>query len=256
MFEEVTKSEPEKSLLVSIHRRGGRNNNGHVTAKHRGGGHRKLYRVIDFKRDKDGIEGRVVGVEYDPNRTAYIALLAYLDGEKRYILAPAGLKDGDRVVSGPGVEARVGNCLPLKDIPEGTMVHNIEMRPGKGGQMVRSAGAFAQLMAKEGENVTLKLVSGEIRLINKNCRATVGVVGNADFENVTIGKAGRNRWKGWRPRVRAVAMNPVDHPMGGGEGKTSGGRHPCSASGIPAKGYKTRTKRNPSNKFIVTRRKK
>ncbi|MBI4390216.1 MAG: 50S ribosomal protein L2 [Nitrospinae bacterium] len=255
-YDEVTKDRPEKSLLVYIPRTGGRNNHGRLTTKCRGGGHRKLYRVIDFRRDKDGIEARVAGVEYDPNRNAYIALLNYKDGEKRYILAPSGLKDGDTVVSGPNAEIRTGNCLPLSSIPDGTFVHNIELRPGKGGQMARSAGAYAQLMAKEGPHATLKLGSGEVRLVDKRCRATVGSVGNADFENLSMGKAGRNRWKGFRPRVRAVAMNPVDHPMGGGEGKTSGGRHPCNASGFPAKGAKTRKRKKQSSKFIVSRRKK
>ena len=255
-FDEITKAEPEKSLLVSISRSGGRNNNGRVTAKRRGGGHRKQYRIIDFKRGKDGIEAKVVGIEYDPNRSARIALLVYSDGEKRYIIAPAKLNVGDVLVSGENAEIKIGNCLPLKDIPEGTLIHNIEMRPGKGAQIARSAGNGVQLMAKEGEYVTLKLRSGEVRLIHKNCRATIGIVGNSDHENVSIGKAGRVRWIGRRPRVRAVAMNPVDHPMGGGEGRSSGGRHPCSPWGQSAKGLKTRKVNKLSNKFIINRKKK
>ena len=255
-FDEITKAEPEKSLLVSISRSGGRNNNGRVTAKRRGGGHRKQYRIIDFKRGKDGIEAKVVGIEYDPNRSARIALLVYSDGEKRYIIAPAKLNVGDVLVSGENAEIKIGNCLPLKDIPEGTQIHNIEMRPGKGAQIARSAGNGVQLMAKEGEYVTLKLRSGEVRLIHKNCRATIGIVGNSDHENVSIGKAGRVRWMGRRPRVRAVAMNPVDHPMGGGEGRSSGGRHPCSPWGQSAKGLKTRKVNKLSNKFILNRKKK
>ena len=255
-FDEITKSEPEKSLLVSISRSGGRNNNGRVTAKRRGGGHRKQYRIIDFKRGKDGIEAKVVGIEYDPNRSARIALLVYSDGEKRYIIAPAKLNVGDVLVSGENADIKNGNCLPLKDIPEGTLIHNIEMRPGKGAQIARSAGNGVQLMAKEGEYVTLKLRSGEVRLIHKNCRATIGIVGNSDHENVSIGKAGRVRWMGRRPRVRAVAMNPVDHPMGGGEGRSSGGRHPCSPWGQSAKGLKTRKVNKLSNKFILNRKKK
>ena len=255
-FDEITKPEPEKSLLVSISRSGGRNNNGRVTAKRRGGGHRKQYRIIDFKRGKDGIEAKVVGIEYDPNRSARIALLVYSDGEKRYIIAPAKLNVGDVLVSGENAEIKIGNCLPLKDIPEGTLIHNIEMRPGKGAQIARSAGNGVQLMAKEGEYVTLKLRSGEVRLIHKNCRATIGIVGNSDHENVSIGKAGRGRWMGRRPRVRAVAMNPVDHPMGGGEGRSSGGRHPCSPWGQSAKGLKTRKVNKLSNKFILSRKKK
>ena len=255
-FDEITKAEPEKSLLVSISRSGGRNNNGRVTAKRRGGGHRKQYRIIDFKRGKDGIEAKVVGIEYDPNRSARIALLVYSDGEKRYIIAPAKLNVGDVLVSGENAEIKIGNCLPLKDIPEGTLIHNIEMRPGKGAQIARSAGNGVQLMAKDGEYVTLKLRSGEVRLIHKNCRATIGIVGNSDHENVSIGKAGRVRWIGRRPRVRAVAMNPVDHPMGGGEGRSSGGRHPCSPWGQSAKGLKTRKVNKLSNKFILNRKKK
>lgn len=255
-FEEITKSSPEKSLLVSIPGKGGRNNRGRVTARRRGGGHKRLYRKIDFKRNKDGIPGRVAGIEYDPNRSAYIALLVYEDGEKRYILAPTGLKDGDRVASGKGAEIRVGNCLALDQIPLGTLVHNIEMRPGKGAQMARSAGAYARLMAKEGKYATLKLPSSEVRRVVSTCRATIGVVGNTEHENISYGKAGRIRWLGRRPRVRAVAMNPVDHPMGGGEGKSSGGRHPCSPWGQPAKGFKTRKVKKLSSRFIVSKRKK
>ena len=255
-FDEITKSTPEKSLLVSIARKGGRNNYGRITAKRRGGGHRKQYRIIDYKRRKDGIPAKVVGIEYDPNRSARIALLSYSDGEKRYIISPAKLNVGDVLMSGEGAEVRIGNCLILKDIPEGTLIHNVEMRPGKGAQIARSAGSGVQLMAKEGEYVTLKLKSGEVRLIHKNCRATIGTVGNTDHENISIGKAGRTRWMGVRPRVRAVAMNPVDHPMGGGEGRSSGGRHPCSPWGQIAKGLKTRKVKKLSNKFILSRKKK
>jgi large subunit ribosomal protein L2 len=255
-FDEITKSTPEKSLLVSIARKGGRNNNGRITAKRRGGGHRKQYRIIDYKRRKDGIPAKVVGIEYDPNRSARIALLSYSDGEKSYIISPAKLNVGDVLTSGEGAEVRIGNCLILKDIPEGTLIHNVEMRPGKGAQIARSAGSGVQLMAKEGEYVTLKLKSGEVRLIHKNCRATIGTVGNTDHENISIGKAGRTRWMGIRPRVRAVAMNPVDHPMGGGEGRSSGGRHPCSPWGQIAKGLKTRKVKKLSNKFILSRKKK
>jgi large subunit ribosomal protein L2 len=255
-FDEVTKSTPEKSLLVAIARKGGRNNYGRITAKRRGGGHRKQYRIIDFKRQKDGIPAKVVGIEYDPNRSARIALLSYLDGEKRYIISPAKLNVGDILMSGEKADIKIGNCLPLKDIPEGTLIHNVEMRPGKGAQIARSAGGSVQLMAKESEYVNLKLKSGEVRLIHKNCRATIGTVGNADHENVSIGKAGRVRWLGRRPRVRAVAMNPVDHPMGGGEGRSSGGRHPCSPWGQSAKGLKTRNVKKLSNKFILSRKKR
>jgi len=255
-FDEITKSTPEKNLLVSIARKGGRNSNGRITAKRRGGGHRKQYRIIDFKRRKDGVPAKVVGIEYDPNRSARIALLSYSDGEKRYIIAPSKISVGDVLMSGDTAEVKVGNCLVLKDIPEGTLIHNVEMRPGKGAQIARSAGSGVQLMAKEGEYVTLKLKSGEVRLIHKTCRATIGTVGNADHENVSIGKAGRVRWMGRRPRVRAVAMNPVDHPMGGGEGRSSGGRHPCSPWGQSAKGLKTRKVKKSSNKFILSRKKK
>ena len=255
-FDEITKSNPEKSLLVSIGRKGGRNNHGRLTIRRRGGGHRKQYRIVDFKRRKDGVPAKVVGIEYDPNRSARIALLSYSDGEKRYIIAPSKLKVGDVLMSGEDADVRLGNCLPLKNIPEGTLIHNVEMRPGKGAQIARSAGGGVQLMAKEGEYVTLKLRSGEVRLIHKTCRATIGTVGNADHENISIGKAGRVRWMGIRPRVRAVAMNPVDHPMGGGEGRSSGGRHPCSPWGQIAKGLKTRKIKKPSNKFILSRKKR
>jgi large subunit ribosomal protein L2 len=255
-FDEITKSTPEKSLCVSIPKRGGRNNNGRITAKRRGGGHKKIYRIIDFKRNKDGVPARVAGIEYDPNRSANIALLIYRDGEKRYILAPAKIKVGDVLESGKDVEVKLGNCLPLSSIPDGTVVHNVEMKPGKGGQLARSAGNSTRLMAKEGRYATLKLHSGEVRMVEVKCRATVGVVGNSDHENISIGKAGRSRWMGKRPRVRAVAMNPVDHPMGGGEGKSSGGRHPCSPWGQIAKGLKTRKVCKPSSKFIIGKRKK
>ena len=255
-FDEVTKSTPEKSLLVAIARKGGRNNHGRITAKRRGGGHRKQYRIIDFKRQKDDIPAKVVGIEYDPNRSARIALLSYSDGEKRYIISPAKLKVGDVLMSGEKSDIKIGNCLPLNNIPEGTLIHNVEMRPGKGAQIARSAGGSVQLMAKEGDYVNLKLKSGEVRLIHKNCRATIGTVGNADHENISIGKAGRVRWMGRRPRVRAVAMNPVDHPMGGGEGRSSGGRHPCSPWGQSAKGLKTRNVKKLSNKFILSRKKR
>lgn len=255
-FDEVTKKTPEKSLVVSIPKSGGRNNNGRITAKRWGGGHKKLYRIIDFKRNKDGISARVTGIEYDPNRSANIALLLYADGEKRYMLAPVGLTDGQTVMSGENAEIKTGNCMSMEAIPEGTILHNIEMRPGKGGQIARCAGASVQLMAKEGKWATIKLSSGEVRRVAVNCRATIGAVGNADHENVTIGKAGKVRWMGRRPRVRAVAMNPVDHPMGGGEGRSSGGRHPCSPWGQPAKGFKTRKKNKPSEKLILSRKKK
>ncbi len=253
-FEELTEKEPEKSLVVSLTKSGGRNNLGRITARHRGGGQKRKYRIIDFKRDKDGIPAKVAAIEYDPNRSAHIALLHYLDGEKRYILAPNNLRVGDRVISGSGVEVRTGNALPLREIPLGTHAHNIELYPGHGGQLVRGAGAYGQLMAKEGKYAQVKLPSGEVRMILLECKATIGQVGNLDHENISIGKAGRNRWLGRRPKVRGVAMNPVDHPHGGGEGKSSGGRHPVTPWGVPTKGYKTR-KRKPSDKLIVRRRK-
>jgi large subunit ribosomal protein L2 len=254
-FDEITTSRPYKPLVEPLDRSGGRNNRGELTAWWRGGGHKRNYRIIDFKRDKRNIPGKVSTVEYDPNRTARIALVTYADGEKRYILHPVGLKVGDTVVSGDAVDILPGNCLPLKNIPLGTMIHNVELKPGKGGQIARSAGSAVQLVAKEGFYASVKMPSGEIRLINIECVATVGQVGNIDHENVSIGKAGRSRWLGKRPHVRGVAMNPVDHPLGGGEGKTSGGRHPVTPWGQPTKGYKTR-RNKATDRFIVTRRKK
>lgn len=254
-FEEITKETPEKSLLVSLKKSGGRNNLGRVTARHRGGGHKRKYRIIDFKRDKHGIAAKVFSIEYDPNRTCRIALLHYADGEKRYIIAPDGLKVGDTVMSGPGSEIKVGNALPLKEMPLGSFVHNVELKPGKGGQLGRSAGTSLQLMAREGDYAQLKMPSGEVRMVRSECYATYGVVGNAEHENISIGKAGRSRWLGIRPHTRGVAMNPVDHPMGGGEGKTSGGGHPVSPWGQKAKGLKTRKRKKQSNKFIIKRRK-
>jgi len=254
-FEKKKKTEPEKSLLVPIRKKAGRNNHGRITLRRRGGGHKRHYRIIDFKRKKDDIPARVAAIEYDPNRSARIALLYYADGEKRYILAPHGLKVGDQVMSGEKAEIRVGNVLPMDKIPMGTEIHNIELKPGCGGQMVRGAGASAQLMAKEGGYVQIKLPSSEVRMVRLNCRATIGQVGNTDHNKITLGKAGRSRWLGRRPKVRGVAMNPVDHPMGGGEGKSSGGRHPVTPWGKPTKGYKTRHKRNKSDALIVKRRK-
>jgi len=254
-FDEITSSKPHKPLIESLGRSGGRNNRGEITAWWRGGGHKRNYRLIDFKRDKKNIPGKVSTIEYDPNRTARIALVTYADGEKRYILHPVGLKVGDTILAGENVDILPGNCLPLKNIPLGTMIHNVELKPGKGGQIARSAGSAVQLVAKEGFYASVKMPSGEIRLINIECLATVGQVGNLDHENVSIGKAGRNRWLGWRPHNRGVSMNPVDHPLGGGEGKSSGGRHPVSPWGQPTKGYKTR-RRKDSNRFIVERRKK
>ena len=255
-FSEITKFEPEKKLLVSLKKNSGRNNQGKITVRHRGGGSRRKYRIIDFKRNKkDGIPAYVTGIEYDPNRTANIALITYADGEKAYILAPQGLKDGMKVMSGPDAEVRIGNCLPLTAIPVGTMVHNIELYPGKGGQLVRSAGNSAQLMAKEGKYATLRLPSGEMRMVPIICRATVGVVGNAEHNLINIGKAGRKRHMGIRPTVRGSVMNPNDHPHGGGEGKTGIGRPgPCTPWGKPALGLKTRKKKKASNKLIVRRR--
>jgi large subunit ribosomal protein L2 len=255
-FEEITKSSPEKSLTVAIKKSGGRNNLGRVTARHRGGGHKRRYRVIDFKRDKHGIPAKVHSIEYDPNRTSRIALLHYADGEKRYILAPEGLKVGSTIVSGSGSEIIIGNALPLKEMPLGSFVHNVEMKPGKGGQLGRSAGSSLQLLAKEGKIAQLKMPSGEVRTVKVECMATYGMVGNAEQENISLGKAGRSRWLGIRPHVRGVAMNPVDHPMGGGEGKTSGGGHPVSPWGQKAKGLKTRKNKKESNKFIIKRRNK
>jgi large subunit ribosomal protein L2 len=253
-FSELTRKAPERSLLVPWKRTGGRNVYGRITSRHIGGGHKRMYRIIDFKRDKRDIPARVASLEYDPNRSAHIALLHYADGEKRYILAPLGLKVGDPVMSGERADIKPGNALPLKNIPLGTLVHNLEMKPGKGGQLIRSAGSAGQLMAREGDYATLKMPSGEVRRIHVNCFATVGQVGNLDHENVSLGKAGRNRWLGRNPRVRGVAMNPVDHPLGGGEGKSSGGRHPVTPWGVPTKGYKTRQNK-ATDKFIVKRRK-
>ena len=254
-FDEITTNEPYAPLTEKLDSSGGRNNKGHLTSWWRGGGHKRLYRVIDFKRDKKDIPGRIETVEYDPNRSSRIALITYADGEKRYILQPAGMKVGDTVVSGDAVDILPGNCLPLKNIPLGTQIHNVELRPGKGGQIARSAGSSVQLVAREGGYASVKMPSGEIRKINVECVATIGQVGNLDHENVSIGKAGRNRWLGKRPHVRGVAMNPVDHPLGGGEGKTSGGRHPVTPWGQPTKGYKTR-RRKDTNRFIVQRRPK
>jgi large subunit ribosomal protein L2 len=252
-FEDITKKSPEKSLLEPVRKSGGRNCYGRVTAWQRGGGHKRHYRVIDFKRDKDGVPARVAAIEYDPNRSARIALLHYADGDKRYILAPMDLKVNDVVEAGPRADIKPGNSLPLRNMPLGTQIHNIELRVGKGGQIVRSAGAYAQLMAKEDKYALIKLPSGEVRKVLLDCRATVGQVGNVQHENVAYGKAGRKRWLGKRPHTRGVAMNPIDHPMGGGEGKSSGGRHPCSPWGWPTKGHKTR-KKKPSDRLIVKRR--
>lgn len=258
-FEEITRAVPEKSLTVGLPKKAGRNNLGRVTSRRRGGGVKRLYRIIDFKRDKQGIPARVAHIEYDPNRTARIALLHYVDGEKRYILAPVGLKQGDTVMSGVdtrnGVSADIkpGNALQLSKIPVGTVLHNIELFPGKGGQLCRSAGAYAQLVAKEGKLALLRLPSGEVRRVLATCMATVGQVGNVQHETVSLGKAGRNRWLGRRPKVRGVAMNPIDHPLGGGEGRSSGGRHPVSPWGMPAKGFKTRDPNKASTRMIIKR---
>jgi large subunit ribosomal protein L2 len=254
-FAEITRSEPEKSLVKPLKKSGGRNSYGRVTTRHRGGGHKRRYRLIDFKRNKLEVPAKVASIEYDPNRTTRIALLHYKDGEKRYILAPQGLKVGDMVVSSPTADIKPGNTLPLLAIPTGTLVHNVEMKPGKGGQMARAAGSYAQLMAKEGKAAHLKLPSGEVRMVPVDCRATIGQLSNVEQENVCLGKAGRKRWVGKRPHVRGVAMNPVDHPMGGGEGKSSGGRHPCTPWGVPTKGYKTR-KPKASDRYIVKHRSK
>ncbi len=254
-FEELTHSEPFKPLLQPKGRISGRNNKGRLTIWRRGGGHKRQYRVVDFRRDKTGIEARVTSIEYDPNRSAFISLLAYADGEKRYILCPQGLKMGDKVTSGPGADIVPGNALPLKNIPAGTMIHNIELRKGKGGQLVRSAGGSAQLLSKEADYAQVRLPSGEVRKVHLDCMASIGQVGNADHENVTVGKAGRTRWLGRRPTVRGVAKNPVDHPLGGGEGKTSGGRHPVTPWGQPTRGYKTR-RNKLTDRFIVKRREK
>jgi len=254
-FSEITKSTPEKSLLDVKHKSGGRNNNGKMTMRYIGGGHKQKYRVIDFKRDKQDVEATVIGIEYDPNRSARIALVQYTDGEKRYILAPAGLKDGDKIVSGKKARPEVGNAMYLSDIPLGAIIHNIEMKPGKGGVIARSAGSFAQLSARDGKYAILKMPSGESRMILATCLATIGAVSNSEHNLEVSGKAGRSRWLGRRPRVRGVVMNPVDHPMGGGEGRSSGG-HPRSRKGLPSKGYKTRSPKKASNKLIIERRKK
>jgi large subunit ribosomal protein L2 len=256
-FEEITTDKPEKSLLAPLPKKAGRNNQGKITTRHHGGGHKRMYRIIDFKRNKDGIPGRVATIEYDPNRSARIALIHYLDGEKRYIIAPLGLKVGDMIQSGPDADIKVGNALPLANIPVGTVIHNIELKPGKGGQLARAAGAEAQLLAKEGNYATIRLASGEVRMVRLECRATVGQVGNLDHENVNIGKAGRSRWLGIRPTVRGVVMNPNDHPHGGGEGRAPVGRKsPMSPWGKPTLGKKTRKKNHPTDKYIVRRRKK
>ena len=254
-FEEITRRKPEKSLLRALKKSGGRNTNGRITCRHRGGGHKRHYRVVDFKRDKIDIPARVASIEYDPNRSARIALLHYADGEKRYILAPLNLKVNDEVISSAEADIKPGNTLPLRNIPLGTQIHNIELKLGKGGQIVRSAGTYAQLMAKEDPYALVKLPSGEVRMVLLKCKATVGQLGNLMHENVSLGKAGRKRWLGRRPKVRGVAMNPIDHPMGGGEGRSSGGRHPCSPWGIPSKGYKTRTNKR-TDRYIVKHRTK
>ena len=255
-FSDVTSTVPEKSLLEPLRKSGGRNNKGRVTAFQRGGGHKRHYRLVDFKRDKRDIEARVASIEYDPNRSARIALLHYVDGEKRYILAPDDLKVGTRLVAGAEADIRNGNAMPMSRMPLGTFAHNIEMRPGKGGQMARSAGVFVQVVAKEGEKVILKMPSGEVRTVPASCYGTIGVVSNIDHKNIVPGKAGATRWRGRRPSVRGVAMNPVDHPMGGGEGRSSGGRHPCTPWGKPTKGYKTRKKKKSLAHLIEDRRKK
>ncbi|MDO9071003.1 MAG: 50S ribosomal protein L2, partial [Deltaproteobacteria bacterium] len=254
-FAEITRSEPEKSLVRPLKKTGGRNCHGRITIRYRGGGHKRRYRLIDFKRNKLEVPAKVASIEYDPNRTTRIALLHYVDGEKRYILAPQDLRVGDTVVSSATADIKPGNTLPLLNIPNGTLVHNVEMKPGKGGQMARSAGSAAQLMAKEGKQAHLKLPSGEVRMVPVDCRATIGRLSNVEQENVCLGKAGRKRWEGKRPHVRGVVMNPVDHPMGGGEGKSSGGRHPCTPWGVPTKGYKTR-KPKASDRYIVKHRSK
>lgn len=254
-FDEITTDRPYRPLTEPLKKSGGRNNRGEITVWWRGGGHKRAYRVVDFKRDKPGVPARIATIEYDPNRSARISLVSYADGEKRYILHPLGARVGDTIVSGTQVDILPGNALPLKNIPLGTEVHNVELRPGKGGQMARSAGSSVQVVAKEGAYVTVRLPSGETRLLLPECMATVGQVGNVEHENVSIGKAGRSRWLGRRPHVRGVAMNPVDHPLGGGEGKAAGGRHPVSPWGMPTKGFKTRHKK-PSDRFILQRKKK
>lgn len=255
-FEEITKSKPEKSLLQKRHQKSGRNNQGRITIRHRGGGHKRHYRIIEFKRTKYDIPAKVAAIEYDPNRSARIALLHYVDGEKTYILAPQGLKPGDIVVSGEKVEIQVGNALPLQNIPLGSIIHNIEFKPGRGGQLARSAGSYGQLIAKEGNYVHVRMPSGDVHLLRKECYATMGQVGNLEHSSIVYGKAGRKRWLGWRPTVRGVVMNPHDHPMGGGEAKTSGGGHPVSPWGVLAKGGKTRKKHKYSDGYIIKSRKK
>ncbi|MBM4043551.1 MAG: 50S ribosomal protein L2 [Planctomycetes bacterium] len=255
-FADITKHEPERSLLAPLQKTGGRNVQGRITTRHIGGGSRRFYRIVDFRRDKDNIPAKVAGIEYDPNRSARIALLHYRDGEKRYILAPLGVGVGDELMSGDKVEPRPGNCMPLKNIPMGMQIHNVELVPGRGGQMVRSAGSVAQLSAKEGDYAHIILPSGEIRRLHQNCRATIGQLSNVDHMNVSYGKAGRVRHLGIRPTVRGVAQNPVSHPMGGGEGRTSGGRHPCSPTGVLSKGGKTRKRRKLSSQYIIRRRQK
>jgi large subunit ribosomal protein L2 len=250
----LTDKEPEKRLTKGISEKAGRNNYGRITMRRRGGGHKKLYRQIDFRRNKDGVPGKITALEYDPNRTAFIALVVYADGDKRYIIAPKGLQVGASVMSGEGAPFEVGNCLPLKNIPTGTMIHNLEMVPGKGGQVARSAGNACQLLAKEERFCVVRMPSGEMRRVLNNCRAVIGVVGNEDQANVKLGKAGRARWLGRRPKVRGVVMNPFDHPHGGGEGRTSGGRHPVSPWGTPAKGFKTRKKSHRTDRYIIRRR--
>ncbi len=255
-FGELTKKKkPEKRLLRRLHQRAGRNNHGRITVRRRGGGHKRRYREIDFRRRKDGVPGKVVSLEYDPNRSARIALVSYADGDRRYIIAPQGLSEGAMIHSGPGVDFKPGNTLALSDIPLGTQIHNVELTPGRGGQLARSAGNSCQLLAKEGRFVVLRLPSGEMRRVLKECRATIGVTGNTEHENINLGKAGRGRWMGKRPKVRGVVMNPVDHPHGGGEGRTSGGRHPVSPWGTPTKGHKTRPKNKRSDMYIIRRRK-
>jgi large subunit ribosomal protein L2 len=255
-FKELTTDKPEKSLLTPLRKTGGRNNVGDTTSRFRGGGVKRMYRIIDFKREKDNIVGTVKTIEYDPNRSTYIALVAYRDGEKRYILAPLGLQVGDTILSGEKVEPKLGNCMPMANIPVGLLIHNVELTPGKGGQIARSAGASVQLAAKEGDSVVLNFPSGEARKVCSRCKATIGQLSNLDHQNIVIGKAGRSRWRGRRPHVRGSAMNPVDHPLGGGDGKSGEGRPPCSPTGRYSKGRKTRSRKKPSNKHIIHRRKK
>ncbi len=256
-FEEITTKKPERKLTTALRKTGGRNNHGRITSRRRGGGHRRRYRIIDFKRNKFDLSAVIESIEYDPNRSPRIALVKYDDGEKKYIIAPEGLKVGDKILSSMGnkIPFKTGNAMPIGKIPEGLLIHNVELKPGKGAQMARSAGSYARIMASEGGMVTLKLPSGELRMISEQCIATIGTVGNKSHENISIGKAGRARWMGRRPKVRGVAMNPVDHPHGGGEGKTSGGRHPVSPWGTPAKGFRTRKKNKVSDRYIVKRRK-